>query len=133
MARVDIRKIRKDEIIQVATKLVARQGWQNTTLADIAKEAGMSLGVITYHFTSKDELIRNVMETYVGQNLTGLFESLDEYEDPVEKLKNLVRLTLCETKKDRETYYVHFEYWSKISWNKEIMITIRLKIQTYAV
>jgi AcrR family transcriptional regulator len=59
MGRVDIRKIRKDEIVLVARKLVARKGWQNTTLADIAREAGVSLGVITYHFTNKDDQYRH--------------------------------------------------------------------------
>ena len=57
MARLDIRKIRKDEILEVATRLVARKGWQNTTLADIAREANVSLGVITYHFSNKDEIM----------------------------------------------------------------------------
>jgi AcrR family transcriptional regulator len=120
MARLNIQKIRKDEVVRVATRLVARKGWQNTTLADIAREAKVSLGVITYHFSGKDEIIRSVMEKYVGENLTQIFESLEEYDDPVEKLKNLVRLTLRETKRDKEIYYVHFDYWAKISWNDEI-------------
>ena len=120
VARVDISRIRKDEVMRVATKLVARKGWQNTTLADIAREAGVSLGVITYHFSNKDEIIRGVMERYVGENLTQLYQSVQEYDDPVEKLKNLVRLTLRETKRDKEIYYVHFDYWAKISWNEEI-------------
>ena len=120
VARVDISRIRKDEVMRVATKLVARKGWQNTTLADIAREAGVSLGVITYHFSSKDEIIRGVMERYVGENLTQLYQSVQEYDDPVEKLKNLLRLTLRETKRDKEIYYVHFDYWAKISWNEEI-------------
>jgi len=120
MARVDVRKIRKEEIVQVATKLVSEKGWQNTTLADIAKEADMSLGVITYHFSSKDEIIRSVMEKYVGENLTELSKIFGEFEDPVEKMKALVRVTLRETKRLKEIYYVHFDYWSKISWNQEI-------------
>lgn len=120
MARLNIHEIRKDEVVRVATKLVARKGWQNTTLADIAREANVSLGVITYHFSNKDEIIRSVMEKYVGENLTQLYQSIQEYDDPVEKLKNLVRLSLRETMRDREIYYVHFDYWAKISWNDEI-------------
>ena len=60
------------------------------------------------------------MERYVGENLTQLYQSVQEYDDPVEKLKNLVRLALRETKRDKEIYYVHFDYWAKISWNEEI-------------
>ena len=120
MARLDIRKIRKDEITQVATRLVSQKGWQNTTLADIAEAANVSLGVITYHFSGKDEIIRSVMEKYVGENLTELSQAFEAYQDPVEKMKNLVRLTLRETKNAKEISYVHFDYWAKISWNKEI-------------
>ena len=69
MARVDISRIRKDEIIQVATRLVAMKGWQNTTLADIAREANVSLGVITYHFAGKDEIIRTVMENTLSNSI----------------------------------------------------------------
>ncbi len=120
MARLDIRTMRKDEIIEVASKLVAKRGWQNTTLADIAREADISLGVITYHFSGKDEIIRSVMEKYVGENLSEIFSFLDAFEDPVEKLKNLVRMTLRMTMNNKEIYYVNFEYWARIAWDQEI-------------
>ncbi len=120
MARLDIRTMRKDEIIEVASRLVAKKGWQNTTLADIAKEADISLGVITYHFSGKDEIIRSVMEKYVGENLSEIFLSLNEHEDPVEKIKQLIRLTLSMTMNHKDIYYVNFEYWARISWNQEI-------------
>jgi TetR/AcrR family fatty acid metabolism transcriptional regulator len=120
MGRVDIRKIRKDEIVLVAGKLVARKGWQNTTLADIAREAGVSLGVITYHFTNKDELINTVMEKYVGENLAEQFVALEEIEDPLERLKNMIREIVHVRKRDEDIFYVLFDYWAKISWNQEI-------------
>ncbi len=120
MPKLDIHKIRKDEIVQVASALVAKKGWQNTKLTDIAKEADVSLGVITYHFSSKDEIIRTVMEKYVGDNLAEHFHALDEYEDPVERMKNHVRATLNVSRQHPDIYHLLFDYWAKISWNEEI-------------
>jgi len=47
------------------------RGFANTTLNDIAKEAGVSTGVITYHFRNKDDLIE--------QSIQKLFEAPNEH------------------------------------------------------
>ena len=44
---------RKQRILQVAERLLARYGWRNTSLAQIAKEAGVSAAGLLHHFESK--------------------------------------------------------------------------------
>lgn len=48
-------------IVAAATRALARQGYANTSLMDIAREAGMSKGAVHYHFPSKDALIATVL------------------------------------------------------------------------
>lgn len=48
-------------IVSAATRVLARQGYANTSLMDIAREAGMSKGAVHYHFPSKDALIATVL------------------------------------------------------------------------
>ena len=50
MGRVDVHAIRREQILSAAERLLARKGWSKTTFADICKEAGISNGVLTYHF-----------------------------------------------------------------------------------
>ena len=49
------------QIVQAATRVLARQGYARTSLMDIAKEAGMSKGAVHYHFPTKEALIQEVL------------------------------------------------------------------------
>lgn len=51
---------RRDQITRVAAEVVAEVGYANASTARIAERAGISKGVITYHFESKDEILRSV-------------------------------------------------------------------------
>jgi AcrR family transcriptional regulator len=49
-------------ILRAAVKLIARQGYSRTTLAEIGKEAGYSGGLVSHRFGSKPELLRTLVE-----------------------------------------------------------------------
>lgn len=53
---------RKELIIDVATRFLARNGARGTTLGEIATEAGVSQAGLLYHFTTKDELLHAVLD-----------------------------------------------------------------------
>ena len=52
-----IEEVRRKQIVDTAIETIAERGFSHTTLNDIAKKAGVSTGVITYHFKNKDDLI----------------------------------------------------------------------------
>src|SRR5213079_3307001 len=45
-------------ILRAAIKLIARQGYSRTTLAEIGKEAGYSGGLVSHRFGSKQDRLR---------------------------------------------------------------------------
>jgi AcrR family transcriptional regulator len=51
---------RRAQIIDCAVDAIAELGFARASLAQIAKRAGVSTGVILYYFAGKDELIREV-------------------------------------------------------------------------
>jgi AcrR family transcriptional regulator len=53
---------RKQRILAVAERLLARYGWRNTSLAQIAKEAGVSAAGLLHHFESKEQLLNAVLD-----------------------------------------------------------------------
>jgi AcrR family transcriptional regulator len=53
---------RKQRILEVAQRLVARNGWRNTTLAQIAGEAGVTPAGLLHHFESKEQLLHAVLD-----------------------------------------------------------------------
>ncbi|MFY0684893.1 MAG: TetR/AcrR family transcriptional regulator [Balneola sp.] len=51
---------KKDQIINIATKLFSERGYENTPLSMVCEEANVSKGLIAHHFKSKDGLLREI-------------------------------------------------------------------------
>lgn len=60
-------RARRDQILQAAAEVVAEVGYANASTARIAERAGISKGVITYHFDSKDEIMRLIALRLFGR------------------------------------------------------------------
>jgi len=56
---------RRAQIIECAINAIAELGYAKASLAEIAKRAGVSKGVISYHFAGKGELMQQVVSTVV--------------------------------------------------------------------
>ncbi|MFO7864534.1 MAG: TetR/AcrR family transcriptional regulator [Salinivirgaceae bacterium] len=68
---------RKAKIMDVALKLFAEEGFYNTSIAKIAKTAGVSKGLMYNYFESKDELLRAVLL----ETIDTIYVHLDEDRD----------------------------------------------------
>ncbi|MFL6082997.1 MAG: TetR/AcrR family transcriptional regulator [Mycobacterium sp.] len=53
---------RRQRIMAVAERLLARNGWRSTSLAQIAKEAGVTPAGLLHHFESKEQLLNAVLD-----------------------------------------------------------------------
>jgi AcrR family transcriptional regulator len=53
---------RRQRILAVAERLLARNGWRNTSLAQIAREAGVTPAGLLHHFESKEQLLNAVLD-----------------------------------------------------------------------
>jgi AcrR family transcriptional regulator len=53
---------RRDELIRIATRLIARNGSRGTTLGDIAREANVAQATVVYHFHTKEGLLHAVLD-----------------------------------------------------------------------
>ncbi|MDE3722083.1 TetR/AcrR family transcriptional regulator [Nocardiopsis sp. N85] len=58
-----IEEARREQIIAAAIETIAAVGFPRASLARIAATAGVSKGVISYHFAGKDELVDQVVTT----------------------------------------------------------------------
>jgi len=53
---------RRAHIIKAAIEMIATLGYSQASLAQIARQAKISKGLISYHFAGKDELIEKIVE-----------------------------------------------------------------------
>jgi TetR/AcrR family transcriptional regulator len=57
---------RREQILEIATGLFARQGFQGTTTRQIAERSGVTEALVFRHFPSKDELYWAVIERKIA-------------------------------------------------------------------
>ncbi|GAA3203140.1 TetR/AcrR family transcriptional regulator [Actinocorallia longicatena] len=80
---------KRERLMAASARVLYERGVERTTIADIAREAGVPVGNVYYYFKTKDELI----EAALAEHAAGLAETtaaLDELSDPRERLKTLV-------------------------------------------
>ncbi len=75
----------KKRLIDAATGLFHHQGFDRTTLADIAKRAGFPLGNVYYYFKTKTELARAVIEQR-SERFQRLFREWEALPTPQQRL-----------------------------------------------
>lgn len=51
-------------LIEQATLCLAQKGYAHVSLRDIAKESGVSLGILHYYFASKEDLLLAIISSY---------------------------------------------------------------------
>jgi len=65
-----IRERRRQQLIESTMASIAKRGFAETTMADVAKGAKLSHGIVNFHFKSKDQLLvetlRHLTEEYRG-------------------------------------------------------------------
>jgi AcrR family transcriptional regulator len=84
---------KRERLMEAARSLIHQQGFNQTTLADIAKESGVPLGNVYYYFKTKDEIARAVIDDY-RQRIERMLREVEEKEpDPRKRLLFLVRRT----------------------------------------
>lgn len=83
----------REKIIDSAMAIVREQGAAKLTLDEAAKVAGLSKGGVLYHFKTKDDLIRGMVERMVSQcdTLTHAYYQ-EEPEGPYRWARTVVRM-----------------------------------------
>jgi AcrR family transcriptional regulator len=61
------RPSRRQEIIDAAIKVFARTGFAETSVQDVAEEAGVVPTAVYYHFAGKDELFDVALQSVIGE------------------------------------------------------------------
>lgn len=127
-----MRKDIKNEIIEATIKLIEEKGSNpdDITISDICSRVGIGVGLINYHFQTKDNLIRQCVRRIISNASLMTDDVRESLKDaaPKEKLRSLLKLN-CD-------YLVRNENISRISiqtdmMNDEIQDNTRQTVDAY--
>jgi AcrR family transcriptional regulator len=77
---------KRRNVLNAAWELFAAQGFDDTSMRDLAFKAGVSTATIYAHFPTKPDLLEALIEQRWQQALAGMLARAAEVEDPLDRL-----------------------------------------------
>ena len=94
-------------ILEAAVKVFARQGFYQSTISQVAKEAGVADGTIYLYFKNKDDILINFFSDITRQAFKRFREALVSSGSSLDKLRSLIRAHLSAFQENRDVAIVY--------------------------
>src|SRR5258707_14118265 len=93
---------KRESILRAATRVFAHNGYFNSKVADIAREAGVADGTVYLYFKSKEEILHSIFDRSVDEAVAEARKQLETIADPREKLRKIALMHLERLGSDRD-------------------------------
>ena len=111
MPRPHVEEERRQQILQATWHVIALSGFRSLRLADVAKRAGVSSGMIHYYFDTKRDLLKAAFEQYYAHSMQRRQWIMETGKGPLELLNLLVESYLPIEDETVEGWRVWSELW----------------------
>lgn len=92
--RTFIEQARRRQIIDAALQTIAAQGYAQTSFAEIARQLGITKGLIAYHFDGKQDLIASVVHTIINNQADYIRAQVSKHPTAAEQLRVYIESSL---------------------------------------
>ncbi|HVO01130.1 MAG TPA: transcriptional regulator BetI [Candidatus Cybelea sp.] len=122
MARDAIKELRRVQLIEATIDCVARKGFSELTLAEVAVTAKLSTGIVNFYFKSKDALL--------AATLAHMVEEYRRYwrgnvaaagPDAADKITAMLEGDFQRLVANRKTVTVWYAFWGETRWRPDFM------------
>ena len=93
---------KREAILRAATRVFAHNGYFNSKVADIAREAGVADGTVYLYFKSKEDILHSIFDQNMAEAIAAARKLVKEVSDPREKLRRIASLHLKRLGADRD-------------------------------
>lgn len=120
MSRAKLKEERSRLILSTALKVFAEKGYDNATIADIAKAAKVSVGLPLYYFNNKEEIACKALAISSEQITRSILMEVVG-NSPEEIATSFINSFRKNVQDYPDFYPFYFEMWSASRRNKKIM------------
>lgn len=91
LPRTAAKDVRRQQLIEATIDSLAKRGYSETTMADVADGAGLSRGIVNFHFESKEKLLIATLQYMSDEYAAHWRVNLEKAGDvPADQLRALV-------------------------------------------
>ena len=124
--------IRREQVIAAAYELAIAGGLGAITIRDVAARAGMSSGLVLFHFSSKEQLVLELLDWVLATTTTlRVGPRLLSIAAPLDRLSALLTQEVMRLAAEPERVRVFFAFWSAGLWNEDIRERMQPELDRY--
>ncbi len=116
-SKSDIINLRRNQLTRAAYKVVGQKGYYDFTIRDIAREAGLSTGLVHYYFKNKEDLLLNLLKEINKNMLVILNRSISTSDDAREKLNIFMKQAFDLVENEKDYFYIVIDFWTQVNKN----------------
>jgi len=113
---VDVEATRR-RIVEAAWDVIATEGIQSVSMRRVARAAGCTSGLITHHFTDKDELITSAYEAVLDEMIADATRRVRDERSVGGKLWVAVEAIEPVTRRMQQLTIVLMNFWAQAAFN----------------
>lgn len=125
---------RKEQILGAAQRVAAVETLAGLTIRRVAQAAELSVGLVLFHFKSKERLLMSLLERLLEQTLSETAAAAKEAArepEPRQALRKLLRNEIERLPKERERVELFFDFWVMGTRQPEIRGRVRASLERY--
>ncbi len=124
--------VRRIQIRDATFELAADAGLKAVTIRDVAARAGLSPGLVLFHFGSKEQLVLALLD-WILETTTALRvgPGIADIAAPGERLLALLRQEMVRLASEPLRIRLFFEFWSAGLWDAEIGLRMQRELDRY--
>ncbi len=115
-----IATLRKKQITNAAYEVIAKKGYYNFTMLDIAGKAGVSSGLIHHYFKDKENMLVTLLREMQQDVRTSLEKTIVDVPDPAKKLDIFMDQAFDLVISRKEYIYVTYDFMTQIKFNERM-------------
>jgi AcrR family transcriptional regulator len=113
---------RRAELIDAARQVIRRRGFAKATVGEITREAGASVGLLNYHFASRDDVVAEAFAAAAREELAELEQTARSHADPRAQLAAYLDR---EAWADRDAWRMWIDAWGEAMHTSTLHSTVR--------
>ena len=112
---MSVREARKEEkinaILSTTLSLLAKKGYENTTINDIADAAGISRGLLHYYFKDKEDLVAKALTFGFGPMWDSSIGKIQNARSPEQLVNSMIDVLKENIRQNPDFSALLFEMW----------------------
>ncbi|HTJ22343.1 MAG TPA: TetR/AcrR family transcriptional regulator [Gemmatimonadaceae bacterium] len=123
---------RREQVLTAAYHLATKRGLSALTIRGVADRAGLSSGLVLFHFGNKEQLLLALLEWVLeATTVLRVGPEILAIEPPIDRLLALVRQEMERLSREPARIRLFFDFWSAAIWNRPIRVRMKRELDRY--